>query len=223
MEIINKIKRLKKPKAPWLKYYNVKDIEINDDTIYEQMEKAALQYPKLPALEYFGKKISFSNLLKNIDDFGKSLKFYGIKSKDIVTVCSPNTPEALYAFYAINKIGAIANMIHPLSAEEEIKAYLINNHTKLLVVSDICLEKIDHIIQDTDVQKVIVISPKDSMPLFLNIGYSLTQGRNVKKIDKPDYVYLKDFINDGKNETIETVHGTKDTAAVILHSGGTTF
>ena len=59
MEIINKIKRLKKPNAPWKKYYNVDDITINDDTIYEQMVKAALKYPDLPAIEYFGKKYSF--------------------------------------------------------------------------------------------------------------------------------------------------------------------
>ncbi len=222
MEFINKIKRLKKPNAPWKKYYEVDDIELSDDTIYELLEKSALDNPERYAIEYFGKKTKFKVFLKQIDDCAKAFKAQGIQSKDVVTLCMPNTPEAVICFYALNKIGAISNMIHPLSGEEEIKNYLINNHTKLLVTIDIALEKIMHILNDTDVNKVVVASPKDSMPVLLGVGYSLTQGRKFKKVHDSKYIYYHDFIKLGKKETVETVSCKRDTPAVILHSGGTT-
>ncbi len=227
MELIDKIKRLKKPNAPWHKFYEKGDekIELDNKTIYEYLKQAADTYPKMPALEYFGKQTTYENLLKEINTCANSFKTLKIKTKDIVTICMPNTPEAVISFYALNKLGAIANMIHPLSAQEEIKNYLINNHTKILVVIDICYEKIKNIINETNVTKVIIVSAKDSMPILLNIGYELTQGRKTEKPKNSEekYISWKQFIKLGKTkETIETFKGSKDTPAVILHSGGTT-
>lgn len=227
MELIGKIKRLKKPDAPWHKYYKKGDetIKVSNETIYEYFEKTANTYPKMPALEYFGKETTYEKLLKEVNTCANVFKKIGIKKGDVVTVCMANTPEAVISFYALNKIGAIANMIHPLSAEEEIKNYLINNHAKALVAIDLCYEKINNILDDTQVQNVIIVSAKDSMPLLLNIGYELTQGRKVvkPKNNEEKYIFWKHFIKNGKTkENIETVKGSKDTPAVILHSGGTT-
>lgn len=226
MELIDKIKRLKKPNAPWLKYYKEDEqtISVEDKTIYEYMEKSALKHETLPAIEYFGKQINYKDLLKKIDICAKSFLKLGIQKKDIVTICSANTPEAVICFYALNKIGAIANMIHPLSAEEEIKNYLINNHTKMLVMIDICYDKVKNIIDETEVKKTIVISAKDSMPLLLSIGYELAQGRKVNKPKNDSkYIYWKDFFKTGKDcDQDVCVRGGKDKPAVILHSGGTT-
>ncbi len=116
-------------------------------------------------------------------------------------------------------------MIHPLSGEAEIKNYLINNHTKLLVMMDICYEKINNIIDETNVEKAIVVSAKDSMPLALSLGYQITQGYKVSKPKRDDerYIAWKRFYRQGigVNDTIP-VKGHKDTPAVLLHSGGTT-
>ena len=227
MEIIDKIKRLKKPNAPWHKYYKKGEetIKITDKTIYEYFEETANTYPKMPAVEYFGKETTYEKLLKEINTCANSFKKLGIGKRDVVTICMANTPEAVIAFYALNKLGAIANMIHPLSAEEEIKNYLINNHAKALVAIDLCYEKINNILDETNVQNVIIVSAKDSMPLLLNIGYELTQGRKVvkPKNNEEKYIFWKQFIKNGKTkENIDTFKGSKDTPAVILHSGGTT-
>ena len=53
----------------------------------------------------------------------------------------PNTPEGVISYYALNKIGAIANMIHPLSAEEEIKHTLIETDSVMLVAIDYVMKK----------------------------------------------------------------------------------
>lgn len=227
MELIDKIKRLKKPNAPWHKYYQKGEekIEVNDKTIYEYLEEAARKYEHLPAIEYFGKQTTYKNFISNIDTCAKAFVNLGIQKGEVVTICMANTPEALTAFYALNKIGAVANMIHPLSGEKEIKHFLKHNHAKALIAIDLCYEKINNILDETEVQKTIIVSAKDSMPLLLNVGYELTQGRKVKKPNKKEkkYIYWKEFFKSGKTKDhIETAAGTKDTPAVILHSGGTT-
>ena len=218
-------KRLKPLKAPWKNYYQKgKDtIKVPNDTIYEFFEKSAIKYSECTAYEYFGKKTSYKNFLKQIDETAKAFKAIGVKKKDIITICMPNTPEAIMCFYALNKLGAISNMIHPLSAEEEIKDYLNGNHAKMIVLIDMCLEKVNNILRKTKVKKAIVVSPGESMPFFLNVGYGLTQGRKFKKPNDPLYINWKEFIKYGKTiGGIETVPNKKDTPAVILHSGGTT-
>ena len=57
----------------------------------------------------------------------------------------PNTPEAAISFYAVNKIGAIANMLHPLSAEEEIKHSLISTNSVMLIAINLSYAKVKNI------------------------------------------------------------------------------
>lgn len=225
MNIINLI-RQKMLKAPWLKYYKKEDrkIKVEDISIYKMLENCSVGREKNIALNYFGKLITYKEFHHKINQAANAFKSQGIRQGDVVTICMPNTPEALVAFYALNKIGAIANMIHPLSGEQEIKDYLTSTHSVMLIMIDICYEKVKNIIKETDVYKTIVTSASDSMNFLLAFGYQVTQGYKTKKPKKSEeYVYWKDFIRKGLNyHSKEDAATTKDTPAVILHSGGTT-
>ena len=216
----------KKPNAPWKKYYTKEefDIKVPDESIYQVLEKSASNVPNHIALEYMGKNISYKQFLQLIDKCAKSFLQIGIKEGDIVTICMPNTPETLISFYAINKIGAIANMIHPLSSEEEIKDYLKETESVAFVMIDLCYEKVKNIIDDTSVRKTIVVSARNSMPLFLGLGYLVTKSHKIKK-PKHDikYIYWNDFLLKSYlyRGTVETKYN-KNSPSVILHSGGTT-
>ena len=90
-------------------------------------------------------------------------------------------PEAIEAFYACNKIGAIADMVHPLSSPEQIKFYLQENKSRFLFLVDFDYEKFNKVIDETLVYKTILVSPKEGMPIGLSIGYSLTRGLKTKR------------------------------------------
>ena len=216
----------KRPKAPWAKYYGRKNtiFEVPNISIYEYIEKRHLKHADHIAIEYYGRKITYTELFLEIDKCTKALKSYNIRKGDVITILSANIPEALYFIFAINRLGAVANIIHPLSAENEIKEALNRYSTVMLVAMDICYDKIKNIIHETEVEKTIILSAKDSMNLLYKIGYQVTQGRKVNKPKKSNfYVYYKDFINNGKNVVIkEEVKVRRDTPALILHSGGTT-
>ena len=212
--------------APWYSsYYGVrKHIDYPDHSLYEQLNQAVNKYPYFTALNYFGTKYFFKDLLKKVDLCAKSLKKVGIKKGDVITICMPNTPEAIIMFYAVNKVGAISNIIHPLSAENEIKYALELTKSKMILAIDLAWDKIKNILKDTKVKKSIIVSVKDSMPLFMSLGYYVTQGKNVGVPNwSKDVIPFREFIELGKEykcETNEYLKGNDD--AVILYSGGTT-
>lgn len=209
----------------WYKFYDniSKHLEYPDVSLYEMLERNSYNRLNLTAYNYFGTKATFKELLKQIDDCAKSLKKIGVNPKEKVTICMPNTPESVASFYAVNKIGAIASMIHPLSAENEIKYYLNASKSKVLIAIDLAWDRINKIIKDTSIEKIIIVSVKEKMPLFLKFGYFLTKER---KINKPKYsnkiINWNQFINLGKGYKKNTKVSQKGKdEAVILYSGGT--
>lgn len=216
----------KKLNSPWEKYYTKEELKIKipDRSLYESLEESAKNVPYNIAMEYMGKNINYKQFLQLIDRCARSFLEIGIKEGDVVTICMPNTPETLISFYAINKIGAIADMIHPLSSEEEIKDYLQSSNSSAFVMIDVCYEKVKDIMNETNVRKTIVVSARNSMPVLLGIGYMVTKGYKIKK-PKHDlkYIYWNDFMLKSYlyRGTVETKY-TKNAPSVILHSGGTT-
>lgn len=225
MSIFDIFRRKKEIPAPWSKYYKEEDlnIKIPNISMYEQVKRSGAKYPNYTAYEYFGRKTNYKTFLKEIDAAAAAFKVMGIKKGDIITLCMPNVPEVLIALYGLNKLGAIANMLHPLSAEEEIKENLLSTKSEYLVMIDMFYHKIEKNIEETKVKKVIFVSASDSMGILMKIGYKLTQGRKFLKYPKKDqFLNWKQFMKLSKKsiERIDIKFG-KDTPAVIIHSGGT--
>ena len=218
-----------KPKSPWDKFYKKNDMNITspNKSIYRFFKDKAKEehYENNIAITYFGKHKTYKEFINEIDITAKAFKSQGIREKDVVTILSANVPEALISFYALNKIGAVANILHPLLSENEIKNALQNYSSVMLVAMDICYSKIKNIIKETNVYKVVIISAKDSMDIVTKIGYEITQGRKVEK-PKPSelYIYWSSFYIKGLNYSDTKIEepGLRDTPAVILQSGGST-
>lgn len=225
MNVINLIKQ-KMIKTPWAKFYNKNDLKIKCDNIsmYESLKRVVSLYENHYCINYYGKKITYREFLNSIDKAALAFRSQGVRRGDVVTICMPNTPEAMICFYAINKIGAISNMIHPLSGEVEIKNYLTSTSSVMLVMIDVCYEKVKNIISETNVYKTIVVSARDSMPTFTGLGYQFVRGYKVKRPNKSEaYLYWKDFMKKAAGySSFSSVKVSNDDPAVILHSGGTT-
>ena len=216
----------KEIRTPWLNSYGKMKphLDYPNFSLYEQIKETANRYPNSTALNYFGNKITYHELIDNIDLCARALVINKIEKDDVITICMPNTPEAVYAFYAINKLGAIANMIHPLSAENEIKYYLNISESKVLITIDMAWDKIKTVLAETPVTLSIIVSVKDSMPLHLKVGYILTKGRKVKQPSlSSSVINWNDFIKTSKNTSNDINAKTDGSAyAAILYSGGTT-
>ena len=225
MGIFDIFRKRKPIVTPWSKYYTDEElnIKIPDISLYKQVVNSSQNYPDFLAYKYLGKKVTYKKLVKQIDKAAIAFKKLNVKKGDIVTICLPNVPEALIAFYALNKLGAIANMVHPLSAEEEIKESLISTKSKFLVMADMFYNKIKNIINSTEVIKVIFVSPSDSMKILLKVGYRLININKYEKYPRNErFISWNKFISSSNFSKIEIKDNNgKDTPAVILHSGGT--
>ena len=222
-----KLFKKKEKDKPWLDYYSRKEksIKFTNKSIYDYMIDEVGNDKDFICLNYFDNRISYNDFFENINMCSRALREFGVKEGDIVTICMPNMPEAIYTFYACNKIGAIADIIHPLSSPEQVKFYLKETKSRYLFLVDFNYEKLKDVITNTLIYKTILISPKESMPLGLKIGYTLTRSIKTKKPRLNDSTYMswKEFIKHGVSNLREyhAKVNPKD-LALILHSGGTT-
>lgn len=191
--------------------------------LYDVVYDSSCKWPHNVAIDYFDIEVTYKEMIKKIDRVARALKNLGIEKGDRVTVCMPNTPESVYMFYAINEIGAVANMIHPLSSEKEIEDYVNRAHSKVMLVIDITYSKVESIIKNTELEHVIVVSATRSMDLFMRALYWLTKGRK-NHIKKSQQVMLWDKFLSGASKFVGNPHVrvNADDPAVILYSGGTT-
>lgn len=143
-----------------------RNVNIPDMSVWEYLYLNNFSNMDALALRYFGKKITFEELFKQVDDYAKVLKLNGIKSGDIVTILMPNTPEAVIAFLATNKIGAIANLLHPLLKAEDIESTLQKTQSSYMIMADMCYKEVKKVLPNTNIKKVVVVSPSDSMPII---------------------------------------------------------
>jgi long-chain acyl-CoA synthetase len=177
-------------------------------------------YPKDIAINYMGRKITYGELFENIDKTAAAFLKAGVKEKEIVTVALPSIPEALYCVYALNKIGAVANMIHPLAGTEETLYYFNEVNGRIAVIFDGAFDAISSDIAKSTVEKVIVVSPGDSLPLHLKAAYNLKVKK--PKLDGKVFQSWKNFIKEGIGTEVREVKKDCHEMAIISHTGGTT-
>ena len=212
-------------KAPWLAFYEntPATLEYPEKTMYQMLSDTAQQYPKSPAYTFMGKKASYSALLQRIDAAARGLLAMGIRKGDRVTICLPNTPQALDCFYALNRLGAIPNMIHPLSAAKEIAFYLNVSKSKAILTLDQFYQKVAGILPELENPTAIFIAKiADELPFPLNLVYPRTKsGRH--PLPKTGYTLWTQVLAAGADILeLPADKGTAGDCAAILYSGGTT-
>ena len=213
-------------KTPWAPYMGGVPMHLDyfDGSMYEGVARMAEQYPNNVAYDFMGRSTTYKKMVQDIISCARSLKTLGVRAGDRVTIAMPNCPQAISMFYAVNLIGGIANMIHPLSAEKEIEFYLKASHSVTAITLDQFYHKFERVRQNTEVVNIIIASIKDALSKPVRAGYMLTEGRKIEKIpDDAPVIRWADFIRLGRACSWNyKVPRTGDDPAVILYSGGTT-
>ncbi|MDY2919684.1 MAG: AMP-binding protein [Lentihominibacter sp.] len=213
-------------KTPWFDHVGEipRHLEYFGGTMYEKVAEIAIRYPNHIAFDFMGRHVTYKRMKEKIDMCARALRTTGIREGDRITVAMPNCPQAIYMLYAINAVGAIANMIHPLSAEKEIEEYLNMSKSVSVVTLDQFYHKFEAIRENTGVVNIILASIKDELSKKIRTGYMLTEGRKIEKIPKDAPVIQWDqFMKLGTACSYNfAVKRQADDPAVILYSGGTT-
>jgi long-chain acyl-CoA synthetase len=195
-----------------------------EGSMFDAVSRIAEQYPNNVAFDFMGRSTTYKQMIRETERCAKALKTIGVREGDKVTIAMPNCPQAIYMFYAVNLIGAIANMIHPLSAEKEIEFYLNESESVTAITLDQFYNKFENIRENTKVVNIIIASVKDALSKPVRAGYMLTEGRKIKKIPKDaPVIRWREFMRLAEHCFYNyKVKRTGDDPAVILYSGGTT-
>ena len=214
-------------RTPWIN--NLGDVPATLDyfrgSMYEAVEKIAQKYPEYIAYDFMGRSTTYKKFVEQINLCARALKAIGIREGDKITICMPNCPQTVIMFYAVNLVGGIANMVHPLSSEKEIEFYLKESGSICALTLDQFYHKFEAVRQHVDsLNNVIIASIKDELSKPIKVGYMLTEGRKIQKIpaDAP-IIRWKEFFSMGSRYRWKyKVHKEGKDPAVILYSGGTT-
>ena len=207
---------------PWLKYYDQKFIDQTLPALsaFEYVCQRSKNHLNDTALEYYGRKFTYADLIVNVKKTAAALRGAGVKKGDIITVVSIMTPEIIALFYAADMIGATLNLVDPRYSVEGIREYIEEVDSHLLVCLNVVYERCRQAAKRTNAEKVIVLSPADSLPPVMAVGYKLTTPDKNKYAS--NVIRWKQFIKGGEGQSTAAEPYDPDHACVVVHTGGTT-
>ncbi|MBN1892670.1 MAG: acyl--CoA ligase [Clostridiales bacterium] len=218
---------------PWLDHYDPKmneSVEYPEKNMYEMLLRTVQVFPHHIALSFEGARISYVELLDLIETVERRLRDLGMKKGDVLTICLPNIPQAVIVFYAANKHGVIANMVHPKTPPDELAEFMTTTNSRYLIILDAFMFKSIGVFEKIAIEKVIVARIGDFLSPVKRAGFYWSKGRKIPAVpDEERFVLWKDLMVrkqcDREGEEPDTEYqrqiGPHD-PAVYLHSGGTT-
>ena len=207
---------------PWLKYYDKKYIEqkLPEMTAFDYVCHQNKNRLGEVALDYYGRVFTYADLMVNVKKTAAAFRGLGVKKGDIITVVSVMTPEVIYAFYAADLIGATLNLVDPRYSVEGIRDYIEEVDSHLLICLNVVYERCRQAAKRTHVERVLVLSPADSLPIHLKLGYKLTSPDKNKY--KSNVLHWKQFLANGEGQSTAAEPYDPGHACVVVHTGGTT-
>ena len=200
---------------------------MTDLTMYQALMVAANKYPNDLALYYQGTKISFKRLVECINETADILYHQlGIRENDVVVISQPNIPETVVLFYAVNKIGAVSNMIHPFTPFNQVKEIIEKTNAKVAFLFE------QRIAKEVDkyrelVNKVYVTRIEDDLPLLKKLYYHIFMNFKIRKklgkqkdLNFPGFNYVTNLKPSNKETPVVGLLANK--CSVLLPSGSTT-
>ncbi len=209
---------------PWFKYYSTvpQSIDYPKVTMYESLLQSVKRVPDKIAWDFMGTVCTYKEFDDQIARCADALFHLGLKKGDTITISMPTTPQGIICFYAANKIGAIASMIHPLSTETEIEFYLTLSNSTMALTIDAFYAKFDAVMENTPCRTLILARIGDYLSPLKRFGFWLTKGRKIPKVPDDSRVFYWDHLMKSSYPRVQPARTAPDDTAVILYSGGTT-
>jgi len=211
--------------APWLNSYGDVPHSLNypEGSIVKQVFAAGEKMPDVSAYDFFGCTKSYRDFMENIRLCAKGLLASGVKSGERFTICMPNTPQAVTMLYALNLMGAVACMVHPLSAEEELVRFINDSESVAVLTLDQFSSKLLDLLPRTGAKKLLLTGADEGLYGITKVGYKLTKGLKIPRIKTGGNVLrYTDLLKEGESYSENYDAEVKaDDVAAILYSGGT--
>lgn len=210
--------------CPWHSFYGdvPQHIDYPQVTMYEALVQTAERCPDAVAYDFLGTTATYRAFVADIDRCADALAALGLTEGDRMTIAMPTCPQAVICFYAVNKLGGVASMIHPLSTATEIDFYLTLSQSRFALTLDAFYGKFKAVQADTPLETLILARIPDYLGWLKGLGFFLAKGRKLPRVPRdPMVVWWRPMM--AADHPRAAKGGTRfEDLAVILYSGGTT-
>ena len=207
---------------PWLDVFpeEARNARLPQCTAYRYLREGNDEHPNETALHYYGKNISYGEFFAQIEECAKAFAALGVKTGEIVSFLSVSVPETVVALYALNKLGATANMIDPRMDVDTIRDRVIESNSRIFITLDIAFPKVRRIRDAIDQELIIVQSATRSLPPIKRILKNMTTKTTVTY--EQNVITWDAFIAKGKGVVATEAPYVGDAVVAITYTGGTT-
>ena len=208
---------------PWMKYFSEesKKAEFPRMKVYSYFKQVNKSRLNETALYYYGTRITVRKMIEKIDQVADAFSALGVKKGDTVSLVSASTPESIFSFYALNKIGATLNAIDPRLDKKSVARMIKNSGSKVLMVIDIAYPLVAAISDEIKQEHIIVQSASTSLPPLKKIALKIFAKTNIP-IDKANIISWDKFVEGAKNSKAQEADYEGDATVAICYTGGTT-
>ena len=206
---------------PWTKYYTPQEREMSipDGSMFDFLYEKNKEYPNDIAMEYYGRKYTYLELFRNIDQCCRNLANLGVKKGDVVTIQAISLPQVIILIYALTRIGACGNMLYPDAKAADVVNSMKKTSSELLVVVDKILSTYEMDLSDSFRHPIILLNIADQMSRLPRI-LAKNKAKYTQRNHNLHTITWNSFICGKGKDYLENHDGAL--SAFMLRTGGTT-
>lgn len=208
------------------KYYRKKPIkEFNlNQTMYSLIKNESIGKEKLYATGFLGNNMNYGELLKSADKLAAAFYKEGLREGKTVSILTINMPVVQECLLALSKLGCTASWIDLRAKGKDLIKYINSTESEYLIVFENMVPIVNDIINETDVKKVIVCSPKDYLNPIIKVLANIKDKKDGKEIELPNkkFIRMSNFVKNASDVNVLPIGFEKDRPAQIVQSSGST-
>jgi long-chain acyl-CoA synthetase len=198
--------------------------------VFRLLVDTASRFGDRPATAFFGRRLTYSDLLSQVERFSAALVSLGVDKGDRVGLLLPNCPQYVIAWYACQRIGAIAVGNNPLYTQRELEHQLKDAGIEVMVALDQVYENLGKVRDIVGIREVIATRITDAMKFPLNILAPIKFRREARHEGKPwppigpreKVRWWKEVMASGGIVPPVAEVDPRNDAAAFVYTGGTT-
>ena len=211
-------------RLPWLSAYGTvpSTLVYPRGALADAVLAAAARRPNAPALTYFGAVTSYRQLRDAIEACASALSAVGLRSGDRLTIALPTCPQGVIAFYAANRLGAVAVMVHPLCPAPEIADYIRASRSRVALTLELCYPKFAAELAEHRLDALVLTRMADPLGPLARLAYRVARMHSAPRIPRDAAIHWWRPLLAARRAPAAQTDAGPETLAAIFFSGGTT-
>ncbi|TFC52224.1 long-chain fatty acid--CoA ligase [Cryobacterium sp. TMT1-21] len=213
----------------WVKNYQPgvpAEIDLPEESLVAMLERSVAEAGSHPALEFFGRRTSYTELGDQIDRAAEGLRGLGVRAEDRVALLLPNCPQHVVAFYAVLRLGAVVVEHNPLYTARELRHQFEDHQARIVIAWDKSVASIRTFPADIEIDHIVSVNLLEAFPAIKRLALhlpvkSLRESREALTGPAPKTIPWKDLLSHGPIDPEHPRPAVTDLAAIQYTSGTT--